>query len=112
VNAPNSRLSVELRPLALPARTESAEDARPLGAAEPALPVQLDPEAEPDSRLPADHPAWARDVVSISQRARDLFARLRPVAIRIFSAWEHRVRSMFVAGRRVSIDASGSYRAD
>jgi hypothetical protein len=112
VSAPNGRLSVEPRPLALVARTELADDARPIGVAEVATPIQLDPEAEPDSRLPADHPAWARDVVSISQRARDLFARLRPVAIKIFSAWEHRVRSMFVAGRRVSIDASGCYRAD
>jgi hypothetical protein len=89
-----------------------ASDARPIVAASSPPPIQLDPEAEPESRLPSDHPPWARDVVSISQRARELFTRLRPVVVRIFSAWEHRVRSIFVAGRRLSIDASGCYRAD
>ena len=112
----NGRLALEPHPAPLVAPHLAAradvEDVRPIAAAASASPMQLDPEAEPQSRLPADHPAWARDVVSISQRARELFARLRPIAIRIFSAWEHRVRSIFVAGRRLSIDASGCYRAD
>ena len=76
------------------------------------LPVALDPEIEPESRLPSDHPAWARDVVSLSLRARELFARLRPVVVRIFTAWEHRVRSILVGGSRLSIDLAGCYRLE
>jgi hypothetical protein len=75
-------------------------------------PVVLDPEAEPEYRLPNDHPAWARDVVSLSQRARALFTHLRPIVVKIFAAWEHRVRSIVVGGRTLSIDAGGCYRAD
>jgi len=76
------------------------------------VPVALDPEIEPESRLPVDHPAWARDVVSLSLRAREMFGRLRPVVVRIYTAWEHRVRSILVAGRRLSIDLAGCYRLD
>jgi hypothetical protein len=62
--------------------------------------------------LPRDHPKWVRDAVTISQRARELAARLRPVVMRVFTFWDHRVRSAFVAGKRVGVDASGSYRAE
>lgn len=75
-------------------------------------PVALDPDAEPQYRLPNDHPAWARDVVSLSQRARALFAQLRPIVVKVFAAWEHRVRSIVVGGRTLSVDAGGCYRAD
>ncbi len=75
-------------------------------------PVALDPESEPECRLPNDHPAWARDVVSLSQRARALFATLRPIVLKVFTAWEHRVRSIMVGGRTLSIDAGGCYRVD
>jgi hypothetical protein len=111
VSAPHGRLALEPRAAPLVAPAVDVDGGRSVAAAS-TQPVQFDPEAEPEPRLPADHPAWARDVVSISQRARELFARLRPIAIRIFSAWEHRVRSIFVAVRRLSIDASGCYRAD
>ena len=80
--------------------------------APPASAIAIDPEADIEPRLPSDHPAWARDVISLSQRARELFARLRPIAIRIYTAWEHRVRSIFVAGARLSIDIAGCYRLD
>ncbi len=62
------------------------------------------------SSLPSDHPAWMRDVVSVSQRARALFVKLKPVAVRVIAFWEHRVRSIVVGNRTVSVDASGSYR--
>lgn len=64
------------------------------------------------SLLPRDHPKWVRDAVTISQRAREIIACLRPVFVRILTFWDHRVRSAFVGGTRVSIDPSGSYRAE
>ncbi len=60
--------------------------------------------------LPTDHPAWMRDSLSVSSRARALFARIVPVVVRVIAFWEHRVRSITVAGGTLSVDASGSYR--
>ncbi len=71
---------------------------------------------DPDDRwgngpaLPSDHPAWARDALSISQRARALLARIKPVVVRVIAFWEHRVKSISIGGRTLSVDASGSYR--
>lgn len=62
--------------------------------------------------LPNDHPAWLKDAVSLSQRARQLIAKLKPVVMHVVSVWEHRVRTIVVAGRKVSVDASGSYRME
>jgi hypothetical protein len=62
--------------------------------------------------LPRDHPKWARDAVTLSQRAREVIARLRPVVVKILTFWDHRIRSAFVGGSRVSIDPSGSYRIE
>lgn len=62
--------------------------------------------------LPTDHPAWLKDAVSLSQRARQLIAKLKPVVMHVVSVWEHRVRTIVVAGRKVSVDASGSYRME
>lgn len=62
--------------------------------------------------LPGDHPAWMKDTLSLSQRARALLTKLRPVAIRVVSYWDHTVRSIVCSGRRMSVDASGSYRVD
>ncbi len=60
--------------------------------------------------LPHDHPRWIKDAVAISQRARDLVAKLRPIAVRVFSFWDHRVRSIMVGNRCVQVDPSGCYR--
>jgi hypothetical protein len=60
--------------------------------------------------LPHDHPAWMRDTLSVSQRARALLARIKPVAVRVVAFWEHRVRSIVIGSRTLSVDASGSYR--
>ncbi len=75
-------------------------------------PVGLDPDSELGHDLPRDHPAWARDAVSLSQRARALFASLRPVAIKVVTYWEHRVRALAIGGAILRVDASGSYRLD
>ncbi len=75
------------------------------------------PGLDPDERfgghaLPRDHPAWMRDTLSISQRTRALLGKLKPVALKIISQWEHRVRSIAIGNARLSVDASGSYRLD
>jgi hypothetical protein len=62
--------------------------------------------------LPRDHPKWARDSLTVSQRARDLIARLKPVAVAILTFWDHQRRAAIVAGSRLCIDASGSYRLE
>lgn len=62
--------------------------------------------------LPHDHPQWVRDSITVSNRARELFARLKPVVIAIFSFWDHRVRSAVIADARVCIDPTGSYRVE
>lgn len=62
--------------------------------------------------LPNDHPAWLKDAVSLSQRARVLVTKLKPIVLHVIAAWEHRVRTIVVGGRRVSVDASGSYRIE
>ncbi len=71
------------------------------------------PEAELETALlPYDHPRWVRDALAVSQKARELLARLRPVAIEVLSFWDHRIRAIVVGDRRVQVDASGCYRAD
>ncbi|MBD5635735.1 MAG: hypothetical protein IAI49_14785 [Candidatus Eremiobacteraeota bacterium] len=60
--------------------------------------------------LPSDHPAWMRDSLSISQRARALLASIKPVVVRVIAFWEHRARTIAIGGRTLCVDASGSYR--
>lgn len=92
-------------------RQPSILEALGLGQAQPVVPAV--PEAEMETALlPHDHPKWVRDALSASNRAKELIARLKPIAIRVFSFWDHRIRSAFVGGSRVSIDPSGSYRAE
>lgn len=72
---------------------------------------------DPDDRygghaLPSDHPAWMKDTLSISLRTRALLARLKPVVVKVIAYWEHRVRSIAIGTRHLSVDASGSYRLD
>jgi sugar phosphate isomerase/epimerase len=62
------------------------------------------------TELPRDHPAWIKDAVAVSRAAREIVARLRPVAVRVFTFWDHRLRSIVAGGCRVHVDASGSYR--
>ncbi|MBV8638373.1 MAG: hypothetical protein JO322_09825 [Candidatus Eremiobacteraeota bacterium] len=74
----------------------------------PAVPdVDLD-----TALLPRDHPQWVKDTLSVSNKARELLARLKPVVIKILTFWDHRVRSVLVGNSRVSIDPSGSYRIE
>jgi hypothetical protein len=84
----------------------------PALALPPPLAIALDPDVELANNLPSDHPPWSKDTLSLSQRARALFARLRPIAIKVITFWDHRVRSILVGGRTLSVDASGSYRLE
>lgn len=86
-------------------------DALGLARSEPVVPVVPDVELE-TAPLPHDHPKWAQDTVAISQRARELLARIKPIVVSIITFWDHRVRSIFVNDRTLNVDPSGSYRVD
>jgi hypothetical protein len=60
--------------------------------------------------LPGDHPAWQRDVVSISARARALIAALRPFVVKVLTFWDHRFGDITLGARTFGVDASGCYR--
>jgi hypothetical protein len=81
-------------------------------AAQQVPPLAFDLDLEAGYRLPPDHPPWPRDVVSVSQRARALLARIKPVVITVIAGWQHKLRSLVVGGRRVAVDATGCYRVD
>ncbi len=107
--------SVEGDPRLAPADPATATDPAALAAGFPVSPplaLAIDPDLEPGHRLPPEHPAWSRDAIALSARARALLTRLRPVVVRVIAAWEHRVRSILVSGRRLSVDPSGCYRVD
>ena len=85
--------------------------ALPTEALDPVVPAVAESDLE-TTGLPPDHPGWVRDAIALSARARSLVARLRPIVVAVVSLWDHRFRSIIVGGRRVSVDPSGSYRAD
>lgn len=75
------------------------------------VPVVAEAELE-TALLPNDQPRWVKDAVAVSQRARELIAKLRPAAVRVLSFWDHRIRVIVVGERRVAVDASGCYRVE
>lgn len=75
------------------------------------VPVVAEAELE-TALLPNDQPRWVKDAVAVSQRARELIAKLRPAAVHVLCFWDHRIRAIVVGDRRVRVDASGCYRAD
>jgi hypothetical protein len=91
-------------------------NATPLRGGVPfAPPIEpIDPDERPGGghALPSDHPAWMRDSLSLSGRARALLARIQPVVVRTIACWEHRVRSIAIGDRTLRVDTSGSYRFD
>ena len=62
--------------------------------------------------LPREHPQWVKDAIAVSQRARQIIARLKPVVVRILTFWDHHVRGVAIGQRHFSVDLSGSYRLD
>ena len=88
-------------------------DARAVVGTEPLafVPLPVDPDADvAAATLPADHPRWQRDVLSISTRARAALAQLVPVVLRVLTYWDHRVREIALGQRRLGVDPAGSYR--
>jgi hypothetical protein len=83
----------------------------PFALESPIVAPVLDVESE-TSLLPHDYPQWVKDATSVSTRARELIARLKPVVAKVLTFWDHRVRSVLVGNARVCVDASGSYRID
>jgi hypothetical protein len=81
------------------------------GRSEAVVPAVADAELE-TALLPRDHPRWVKDAIAVSQRAREIIAKLRPVVMRVLSFWDHRIRSIVVGDRSVSVDPSGCYRVD
>lgn len=91
----------------------NALELTPTALATPLVPpVMLDADIELGSRLPGDHPAWARDRLSLSHRARMLVAGVVTAAVRTVNAWDHRVRAILIGQRTLCVDGSGSYRLD
>lgn len=78
---------------------------------ESVVPVVAEAELE-TALLPHDQPRWVKDAVAVSQRAREIIARLRPAAVHVLSFWDHRIRAIVVGDRLVQVDASGCYRTD
>ncbi len=75
------------------------------------VPLPVDPDAELGAAsLPADHPRWQRDVLSISARARAAIAHLAPLVVRVLTYWDHRVREIAFGHRSLTVDPAGSYR--
>jgi hypothetical protein len=99
-------------------RVESDEPRQPsildllgLRQSQPVVPRIAEAEME-TALLPHDHPQWMKDALSVSNRARELISQLKPIVIRVLSFWDHRIRSAIVGGSHVTIDPSGSYRAE
>lgn len=77
----------------------------------PVVPVLADIDAESaGTALPADHPSWQRDVVSMSTRARSIAAAMGPIVVRALSFWDHRLREILFGARTLAMDPSGCYR--
>jgi hypothetical protein len=95
---------------AVPSAAAPPLAARP-GCAEPLTPARFVQQSEDaEHALPEGHPAWVRDRLAISAAARALLATLQPVVLRVRTFWDHRLHAIVVAGQRLSVDQSGSYR--
>ncbi len=66
----------------------------------------------PDQQLalPTEHPAWQRDVLSISARTRALLVALRPIVVKVLTFWDHQLRDIRIGASTLGVDPSGSYR--
>ncbi|TAM74073.1 hypothetical protein EPN44_12230 [bacterium] len=60
--------------------------------------------------LPPGHPAWPRDLLSLTRRARAALAALPQVIVQALSGWDHPLREALIAGSLVVVEAAGTYR--
>ena len=81
----------------------------PLAGSLPVLSFAADEDLQ-TPLLPREHPKWMKDAIAISQRARTLVSRLRPVVVRVLTFWDHHVRTISLHNGHLSVDPSGSYR--
>jgi hypothetical protein len=99
----------EIEPLA--AISQQSAAAAEIAAAAALAPV-ADAPLEDAPSLPADHVAWSKDTLSLSQRARAFVATLAPIVMRTLTYWDHRVRSIALRAGTLTVDISGSYRLE
>jgi hypothetical protein len=99
-----ANLSARSENVALPSRNNA-------GVAEAGRPSLLDDERGNRVVLPADHPQWRRDHISLSNRAATLLTKIKPFVIRVLAFWDHRTTSLPLDDVRLDVDPSGSYRA-
>jgi hypothetical protein len=71
-----------------------------------------DLDAAPEIGLPREHPRWARDRFTVSAATKALIDRLKPLALRVFGFWDHRVHSLALDEATIGIDACGSYHRE
>ena len=91
------------------ARAPRDAASRPPASLEP--PAQIDVEGDEQFAVSSSGaPAWQRDALAVSARVRALLQSLRPVVVQVVTFWDHAVRAIAVAGRRLEVDPSGSYR--
>jgi hypothetical protein len=83
----------------------------PLDAA-PAVAALIPDDEFETPPLPREHPKWIKDGMVVSQRAKQLLERVKPIPLRVLRFWDHAVRSLTILDRRISIDSSGSYRME
>ncbi len=81
----------------------------PIPASRSILPLIPEDELETPP-LPREHPKWVKDASAVSQRARQLISRLKPIVMRVLTFWDHHARGISIGGRELTIDMSGSYR--
>jgi hypothetical protein len=82
-------------------------------AAAPALAGDVhELEAAAEIALPREHPRWLRDRFTVSAATKAIVDRLRPLAVRVFGFWDHRVHRVTLDDAVIGIDACGSYRCE
>lgn len=60
--------------------------------------------------LPPGHPAWPRDLLSLTRRARAALAALPRVIVQVLGGWDHPLREALIEGSLVVVEAAGTYR--
>ena len=113
----NARNALAVRPAADPATDapDLSDATRATLIERPAPAIFDDEDRYGGHALPRDHPAWSRDAVSLSQRARAHLATLRSFACDAASWWSGRTRAVALAlpsagfARTLRVDANGFY---
>jgi hypothetical protein len=87
-------------------RTPETLETAPLAGETPEL------DAAVEIALPREHPRWSRDRFTVSAATKALIDRLRPLALRVFGFWDHRVHNIALDDAVIGVDICGSYRCE